>query len=77
MTDRAPGFKLDRKDQGTATLSLSGDWIQGQHTPDFADLHNKLSDLSPTRVELQADHLGRWDSILMAFLLQCFNYCSS
>ncbi|MFT6956055.1 MAG: phospholipid/cholesterol/gamma-HCH transport system permease protein [Halieaceae bacterium] len=75
MTDRAPGFKLDRKDQDTATLSLSGDWIQGQHTPDFADLHNKLRELSPTLVELQADDLGRWDSILMAFLLQCSNYC--
>jgi phospholipid/cholesterol/gamma-HCH transport system permease protein len=75
MTDRAPGFKLDRKDPDSATLRLSGDWIQGQHTPDFNELRNKLHDLSPNRIDLQADNLGRWDSILMAFLLQCFNYC--
>ena len=75
MTDREPGFKLDRKDPDSASLRFSGDWIQGQHTPDFNELRNKIRDLGPSQIDLQVDNMGSWDSILMAFLLQCSNYC--
>ncbi len=75
MTNRAPGFKLDHRNQDSVTLGLTGDWIQGQATPDFAELRHQLREHPSPTITVQSDDLGEWDTVLMAFLLQCFNYC--
>ncbi len=75
MTDQAPAFRLDHDDQERTALKISGDWVQGQQAPDFAELRSELAAALPQHVEIDCSDLGDWDSILMAFLLQCFNYC--
>lgn len=75
MSDSAPEFLLDHTQADTLTLTLTGNWVQGANTPDFENLRTSLSALSPTCVTIQLDNSAQWDSILMAFLLQCFNYC--
>ena len=75
MTDQAPGFRLDQQDQERAALQISGDWVQGEDAPDFATLRSQLAASLPRHLILDCSKLGAWDSILMAFLLQCFNYC--
>lgn len=75
MTDQAPGFQLAQENQENAALFLTGDWVQGQQAPDFDELRAQLATGLPEKLALDGSNLGQWDSILMAFLLQCFNYC--
>jgi phospholipid/cholesterol/gamma-HCH transport system permease protein len=77
MSAQAPAFQLSDVSQGTATLSLSGNWVQGEAVQDFCELRPELQAAAPRRLVLDADGLGEWDTLLMAFLLQCFNHCRS
>lgn len=70
-----PDYVLDGHDHEESSLHLSGDWIQGQHHGDFAALQSALRVSHPLRLTADGAGLGAWDSILMAFLLQCHNYC--
>jgi len=54
---------------------LSGDWVQGQPTVSFTTVQSKLYISQPVRLITDGAALGNWDSILMAFLLQCYNHC--
>ncbi|MBN7798454.1 ABC transporter permease [Parahaliea mediterranea] len=72
---QAPAYQLSDGPGQSATLSLSGDWAQGQEPVDFRDLRPELVALAPRQLLVDGDALGRWDSLLMAFLLQCHNYC--
>ncbi len=75
MTDQAPGFELDQQNQEQAALRITGDWVQGQQAPEFSELRTQLAAGLPGKLTMDGSDLGRWDSILMAFLLQCFNFC--
>ena len=75
MTDQAPGFQLDQQNQEQAALKITGDWVQGQQAPEFNKLRTQLAAGLPGKLAMDGSDLGRWDSILMAFLLQCFNFC--
>ena len=75
MTDQAPGFELDQQNQEQAALRIAGDWVQGQQAPEFSELRTQLAAGLPGKLTMDGSNLGRWDSILMAFLLQCFNFC--
>ena len=75
MTDQAPGFQLDQQNQEQAALKITGDWVQGQQAPEFNELRAQLAAGLPGQLAMDGSDLGRWDSILMAFLLQCFNFC--
>ena len=54
---------------------LSGDWEQGHEHGEFADLRSELALHHPAQLIADGSQLGNWDSILVAFLLQCHNYC--
>lgn len=75
MSDEPPGFELVSDREGNGSLILSGNWTQG-HTPvDFALLQSDLYSSSVHQLEVNSARLGSWDSTLMAFLLQCHDYC--
>jgi phospholipid/cholesterol/gamma-HCH transport system permease protein len=42
---------------------------------DFSALRDELVGLTARRLVVDGASLGHWDSLLMAFLLQCFNEC--
>lgn len=75
MSDPTPGFQLRTSGTDAATLKLTGDWIQGMPHGDFQSLQSELATSGCRRLEIDGTELGEWDSILMAFLLQCYNYC--
>jgi phospholipid/cholesterol/gamma-HCH transport system permease protein len=76
MTTPGPGFELRTDDQETFSLLLRGDWVQGTGSADFDTLRSELGLTQARRLTVDGAELGRWDSILMAFLLQCHNYCA-
>lgn len=77
MPDPAPTFALSPAQSGTATLKLAGCWNLEQEIPNFGQLEQQLRQAPPARLLCEVDELQEWDSTLMAFLLQCHNYCSS
>lgn len=56
-------------------LVFRGDWVQGRKAASFSDLQSELACISPARLSADGEGLGNWDSVLMAFLLQCHDYC--
>lgn len=75
MSDRTPQYALVAVNNEESSLQLSGDWSQGQHPENFADLQSELRIQHPRRLVIDGSALGRWDSILMSYLLQCYNHC--
>lgn len=75
MSRQQAGFQLDCADSSDCVLRLLGDWVQGQHPGDFAALQDGLSAAHASHLTADGSTLGDWDSVLMAFLLQCYNYC--
>jgi phospholipid/cholesterol/gamma-HCH transport system permease protein len=75
MTSQPPDYKLLGDEQDTSALSLCGDWVQGQHAASFGALQSELAGSHPSRLTADGSALGSWDSVLMAFLLQCHDYC--
>jgi len=75
MTLRAPHYQLVEDSQEESSLLLSGDWVQGQEPDSFSTLQSELRISHPHRLVTDGSSLGSWDSILMAFLLQCYNHC--
>jgi phospholipid/cholesterol/gamma-HCH transport system permease protein len=72
-----PKYDLLSEQQGGATLKFSGDWVRGQHPPAFGELQPQLAGALSTRLIADGSALGEWDSMLMAFLLQCHIYCQT
>jgi phospholipid/cholesterol/gamma-HCH transport system permease protein len=75
MPSPPPTFELQNQASGAAILELGGCWNLEQETPSFTGLEQQLSEVSPGTLSCCVDHLQEWDSTLMAFLLQCYNYC--
>ena len=75
MNANRPAFELREVDRDNASLHLHGDWVQGQPIPDFTLLRSMLLHSAPQTVRLDCSKLQQWDSSLMAFLLQCHQYC--
>ncbi|MBE9537646.1 MAG: ABC transporter permease [Proteobacteria bacterium] len=75
MNSEPPGFELVFDADGNASLLLTGDWVEGQKPAAFAILRSDLYSSSTHQLVLDSSRLGSWDSTLMAFLLQCHNYC--
>lgn len=71
----SPRFDLTTDGQDHTVLLLSGDWVQGQSHSSFSELQNKLDTIAPRKLVVDGSALTQWDSILLAFLLQCFNFC--
>jgi len=77
MNPQPPVYQLHEEDQGSFSLQLSGDWKEGQNPPGFGALQPALSSGHPTQLATDGAGLGTWDSVLMAFLLQCHDYCQT
>ena len=75
MSEQTHGFLLRGDSPEECSLVLSGDWVHGHDPGDFAAFHSQLLHDHPTRLTADGIHLGEWDSILMAFLLRCYNLC--
>jgi len=75
MTSQPPGFDLITRDRESAVLMISGDWVQGSVHRDFQVLKEDLCCIVAPELVVDGEQLGRWDSVLMAFLLQCYNQC--
>lgn len=74
MSNAPPAFKLVLESEGNATLILSGDWIASQGGANFSLLQSELYG-AVHQLSVNNTELGSWDSTLMAFLLQCHDYC--
>lgn len=75
MSQPPAGFDLLTEDPEQAVLVLSGDWSQGHAHRDFSIVRDELVGLTTTRLVVDGANLGQWDSLLMAFLVQCANQC--
>lgn len=75
MSDRNAAFKLIHSDDQHAVLALSGAWIQGAKVQEFSALSAELQAAHLCQLTLDGTALADWDSTLMAFMLQCYNYC--
>jgi len=75
MDTQAPAFQLLGDNHGESSLVLSGDWVQGHGSGNFDALQSELLLRHPAKLMADGSSLGDWDSILMAFLLQCHNLC--
>jgi phospholipid/cholesterol/gamma-HCH transport system permease protein len=72
-----PTYELLSDQQEGATLRFSGDWVQGQHPVGFGELQSQLNGALSSRLIADGSSLGDWDSMLMAFLLQCHDHCQA
>ena len=70
-----PQFNLQANDTDSASLFIEGNWTEGQSAPEFAALVLELADSNLNRLTAVGSNLAAWDSVLLAFLLQCHNYC--
>ena len=77
MSAATPTFELVFNSDGKASLILTGNWARGQQCPSFTQLRPDLYGGAIHQLEVDAAGLGAWDSTLMAFLLQCHNYCQA
>lgn len=75
MSQQAPEFQLDEDSPQAIVLQLRGNWVQGQQMADFEALRAELVAAAPLKLIVDGSELGRWDSLLVAFLLKCFNHC--
>ncbi|WP_116364804.1 MlaE family ABC transporter permease [Parahaliea mediterranea] len=77
MNSTAPAYELIEDAPHALRLALTGDWVQAQAIPDFPTLRSELLACSPEALTVDGSGLGDWDSLLMAFLLQCHSLCSA
>lgn len=75
MSDPDSGYQLVSENDEDALLTLSGCWRQGSKAGDFTRLSGQLHLGSASKLLVDGSALDEWDSSLMAFLLQCHNYC--
>ena len=75
MNALQPQYKLASEAVDMSTLSFSGDWVQGQNTANFGALQSELHDSKTNHLTIDGSSLGDWDSIFMAFLLRCHDFC--
>ena len=75
MSEEQPGYQLAIRDEDDLHLELTGDWVQGSGHAPFTVLQDELIAHHPATLTIDGAELGQWDSVLMAFLLQGYNYC--
>ncbi len=75
MPRSEPELVVTENDSPHVHAAFRGDWVQGQACESFDTFRQRLQGRQLTQLTIDGAQLGQWDSILMAFLLQCFNYC--
>ena len=76
MSDPNASFKFVHDNDHDAVLVLSGAWVQGSNVQGFAAVSKELQASAHANLLVDGAALDGWDSTLMAFMLQCYNYCS-
>jgi phospholipid/cholesterol/gamma-HCH transport system permease protein len=75
MNLQAAEFTLGNEEGDQSLLALSGDWVQGQSPASFNTIATLLQRNDRHRLIADGSLLDTWDSVLVAFLLQCHDYC--
>jgi phospholipid/cholesterol/gamma-HCH transport system permease protein len=75
MNLQAAEFTLGNEEGDQSLLALSGDWVQGQSPASFNTIATLLQHNDRHRLIADGSLLDTWDSVLVAFLLQCHDYC--
>src|ERR1043166_8469848 len=70
----AATMNISRKN-GTAVVSLAGDWLAQRGLPGIEFLESNLKEKPVKALQFDASQLARWDSGLLAFLLASNNLC--
>ena len=60
-----------------ATLSFSGDWIYRNKRTPFTNIERALLDSSVKEIKIEAKSLGAFDTALIAFLINCHDFCGT
>lgn len=79
MASLAASSKLQVISTGDSALELrlAGEWVVGEPIPPVDDLLTRLaSGPAPRRIDFDASRLGRWDSLLLTFLVKLIDYCA-
>lgn len=75
MSSTPPEYKLLGEANSEASLVLSGSWAQDYNPEPFKAVASKLIGNPPSTLTVDGKAITRWDSLLMAFLLQCHDFC--
>ena len=75
MSSSPPGYELLGESQGESLLALSGAWAQGHSPEPFKTIASRLISNPPHSLTIDGTGITHWDSLLMAFLLQCHDFC--
>jgi phospholipid/cholesterol/gamma-HCH transport system permease protein len=67
---------MHRTEGGALLIAVSGDWLVQRSTAGIEAVENELTrgDI-PRRLEFDTSDLGKWDSALVAFAINCFELC--
>lgn len=77
MSSQPPQYTIRDDEQDAATLALCGEWQQGQQTASFSRVRSELASRHINHLCVEGSELSEWDSLLMAFLLKCHDYCTA
>lgn len=75
MSTSPPGYELLGESQDESLLALSGAWAQGHSPEPFKTIASQLISNPPHSLTVDGTGITHWDSLLMAFLLQCHDFC--
>ncbi|NOQ17312.1 MAG: hypothetical protein GQ581_09650 [Methyloprofundus sp.] len=67
--------ELLTKDESTAQLTLSGDWVMGNIVPSFSEFESSLNTLTAQNLIVKTELLISWDSRFVLFIYQLQAYC--
>ncbi len=64
------------KGSGAVVVEIGGDWLAGNGLPNIHSIEKDLSNGGgPKSLEFDAKNLGKWNSGLMTFVLDCADFC--
>lgn len=75
MTAEAPECQIVTSEDQRVALVFAGDWTEGTEHPDTSRLRQLLRGTHALEVTADGKGLGKWDSLLVAFLLRCHEDC--
>ena len=75
MTSASAQLSFDRGADGAVVVRLAGPWLLRTERPDAGLLERELDPARVRRVVFDGRELARWDSSLLAFLVDAFQLC--
>ena len=70
-------FELSLIEGKVSEARIQGDWVMGNVVPVFAEVKQQLQQQQCTQLNLNAEHLGNWDSRFVLFLFKLEAYCKA